>query len=112
MFWRVYDEPQRNSYARNRTSYSISRNYYEAEISRSDSGSQVSFIKKPYDTPFEQEIGERFVVELREGADYIVEQSKLIKAQCEQYGLPYYDTSYNRLETFHNIINGLIIYHV
>ena len=46
--------------------------------------------------------------ELREGADYIVEQSKLIKSQCEQYGLPYYDTSYNRFETFNGIINGLI----
>jgi len=45
--------------------------------------------------------------ELREGADYIVEQSKLIKSQCEQYGLPYYDTSYNRFETFDNIISDI-----
>ena len=46
--------------------------------------------------------------ELREGADYIVEQSKLIKTQCEQYSLPYYDTSYNRFETFDNILRDVI----
>ena len=46
--------------------------------------------------------------ELREGADYIVEQSNLIKAQCEQYELPYYDSSYNRIETFEKIINEVI----
>jgi hypothetical protein len=45
--------------------------------------------------------------ELREGADYIVGQSKLIKAQCEQYGLPYYDTSHNRFETFDKIIEEI-----
>ena len=46
--------------------------------------------------------------ELREGADYIVEQSNLIKAQCDQYGLPYYDTSYNRFEIFEKIIKEAI----
>jgi len=46
--------------------------------------------------------------ELREGADYIVEQSKLIKSQCEQYGLPYYDTSYDRFETFARIIKDIL----
>ena len=46
--------------------------------------------------------------ELREGADYIVEQSNLIKSQCEQYGLPYYDTSYNRFETFEKIIFDIL----
>ena len=45
--------------------------------------------------------------ELREGAEYIVEQSKLIKSQCEQYGLPYYDTSYNRFEIFDKIVADL-----
>ena len=34
--------------------------------------------------------------ELREGAKYIVEQSILMKAQCEQYGLPYYETARDR----------------
>ena len=46
--------------------------------------------------------------ELREGADYIVEQSKIIKSQCEQFGLPYYDTSYNRLAIFDKIIGGMV----
>ena len=34
--------------------------------------------------------------ELREGAEYIVEQSLLMKAQCEQYGLPFYETAHER----------------
>ena len=46
--------------------------------------------------------------ELREGAGYIVEQSNLIKEQCRQYGLPYYDTSYNRFETFEKIIRNIM----
>ncbi|MCL1807411.1 MAG: hypothetical protein FWG31_06890 [Oscillospiraceae bacterium] len=46
--------------------------------------------------------------ELREGADYIVEQSHLIKSQCKQYGLPYYDTSYNRFETFEKIFRNVM----
>ena len=45
--------------------------------------------------------------ELREGADYIVEQSIMITKQCEKYGLPYYDTSYFRLETFNKIIRNV-----
>lgn len=34
--------------------------------------------------------------ELREGAKYIVEQSILMKAQCEKYGLPCYETARER----------------
>ncbi len=34
--------------------------------------------------------------ELREGAEYIVEQSILMKEQCEKYGLPYYETARER----------------
>ncbi len=34
--------------------------------------------------------------ELREGAQYLVEQSLLMKKQCEIYGLPYYETARNR----------------
>ena len=34
--------------------------------------------------------------ELREGAKYIVEQSVLMKEQCEKYGLPYYETARER----------------
>ena len=32
----------------------ISHNYFDIEISRSDDGFQISFLKKPYDTPFEK----------------------------------------------------------
>ena len=31
----------------------ISHNYYDVEITRSDEGFDVSFVKKPFDTPFE-----------------------------------------------------------
>ena len=34
--------------------------------------------------------------ELREGAKYIVEQSALMKAQCEKLGLPCYETARDR----------------
>ena len=34
--------------------------------------------------------------ELREGAEYIVEQSVLMREQCEKYGLPYYETAHDR----------------
>lgn len=34
--------------------------------------------------------------EFREGAKYIVEQSLLMKEQCEKYGLPYYETARER----------------
>ena len=34
--------------------------------------------------------------ELREGAAYIVEQSILMKEQCERYSLPYYETAKER----------------
>ena len=38
--------------------------------------------------------------ELREGAEYIVEQSILMKAQCEKLGLPYYETARDRERVF------------
>ena len=38
--------------------------------------------------------------ELREGAEYIVEQSILMKEQCEKYGLPYYETARERNQVF------------
>ena len=34
--------------------------------------------------------------ELREGAEYIVEQSILFREQCKKYGLPYYETARER----------------
>jgi len=63
-------------------------------------------IQKQYDTEHDYTFY-KTDEELREGADYIVEQSKLLKTQCKQYGLPYYDTSYNRFETFEKIINDV-----
>lgn len=44
--------------------------------------------------------------ELREDAVYIVEQSIKIKAQCEKYGLPYYETAWNREETFRRFLQN------
>ncbi len=38
--------------------------------------------------------------ELREGAEYIVEQSILMKEQCIKYGLPYYETAHDREQVF------------
>ena len=38
--------------------------------------------------------------ELREGAEYIVEQSLLMKSQCEKYGFPYYETAREREQVF------------
>ena len=42
--------------------------------------------------------------ELREGAEYIVEQSILIKAQCQRYGLPYYETARDRERVFRQFL--------
>ena len=42
--------------------------------------------------------------ELREGAEYIVEQSILMKAQCEQLGLPYYETARERQKTIRRFL--------
>ena len=48
--------------------------------------------------------------ELREGAVYIVEQSILMRAQCEQYGLPFYETAKDRKQTIQRFLRdfGLI----
>ena len=42
--------------------------------------------------------------ELREGARYIVEQSILMKEQCEKYGLPYYETARNREQAIQQLL--------
>ena len=42
--------------------------------------------------------------ELREGAEYIVEQSVLMKKQCEKYGLPYYETARERERVFQRFL--------
>ena len=38
--------------------------------------------------------------EIREGCEYIMEQSKLMKEQCEKHGLPYYETAKDREKVF------------
>ncbi len=42
--------------------------------------------------------------ELREGAAYIVEQSVLIKEQCQKYGLPYFETARDREQVFERFL--------
>ena len=44
--------------------------------------------------------------ELREGAEYIVEQSLLMKEQCEALGLPYYETARERDRVFEHILKA------
>lgn len=43
--------------------------------------------------------------ELKEGAVYIVEQSKLMKEQCLKYGLHYFETAKNREQVFEDFLN-------
>ncbi len=42
--------------------------------------------------------------ELREGAEYIVEQSVLIRKQCEKLGLPFYETAREREKTIQRFL--------
>ena len=42
--------------------------------------------------------------ELREGAEYIVEQSILMKEQCIKLGLPYYETAREREQVFQRFL--------
>ena len=43
--------------------------------------------------------------ELREGAEYIVEQSILMKAQCEKLNLPYYETAKEREQAIQRFLS-------
>ncbi len=43
--------------------------------------------------------------ELLEGAQYIVEQSILIKEQCLKYNLPYFETARDREQAFNDFLN-------
>ena len=45
--------------------------------------------------------------QIREGCDYIVEQSKLMKEQCIKHGLKYYETAKDRDEVFKQLIQYL-----
>lgn len=42
--------------------------------------------------------------ELREGAVYIVEQSILMKEQCQTYGLRYFETAKDREQVFEEFL--------
>ena len=45
--------------------------------------------------------------ELREGAGYIVEQSLLMKEQCEKYHIPYYETAHDREQVIRKLVEDL-----
>jgi len=45
--------------------------------------------------------------ELRQMCADVVEESKLIKAQCEKFGLPYYETAVDREVVFERFIESL-----
>ena len=59
-------------------------------------------IQKKYDTPKDYTFY-KSDEELIEGAHYIVEQSILMKKQCEEYGLTYYETAHEREKAFKKI---------
>ncbi|MBR6152113.1 MAG: hypothetical protein IKQ25_12590 [Lachnospiraceae bacterium] len=60
-------------------------------------------IQKKYDTPKDYTFY-KSDEELIEGAHYIVEQSILMKKQCEKYGLTYYETAHEREKAFKKIL--------
>ena len=45
--------------------------------------------------------------EIREGCEYLVEQSRLMKEQCIKHGLTYYETAKDREKVFERILNTL-----
>ena len=63
-------------------------------------------IQKKYDTPKDYTFY-KSDEELKEGAQYIVEQSLLIKEQCEKFGLKYYETARNREDVFEQFFKDL-----
>jgi hypothetical protein len=46
--------------------------------------------------------------QLREGSVYQVEQSKLFREQCEQYGYHYFDTAYDRENILKQAVNKIM----
>lgn len=63
-------------------------------------------ILKKYDTPKHYSFY-KSESELREGCEHMVEQSKLIKAQCEQYGLPCFETAREREAVLDGVIEKI-----
>lgn len=60
-------------------------------------------IQKKYDTEKDYTFYKLDKV-LREGAEYIVEQSICMKEQCQKYGLLYFETARDRERTFHHFL--------
>lgn len=63
-------------------------------------------IQKQYDTPKDYTFY-KTDEELREGAECIVEQSRLMKEQCEKYGLPCFETAFDRPKVLEGILKNL-----
>lgn len=63
-------------------------------------------IQKKYDTPKDYTFY-KSDEELMEGAHYIVEQSLLMREQCEKYGLKYYETAHERENVIQRLIRDL-----
>lgn len=63
-------------------------------------------IQKRYDTPKDYTFY-KTDEELREGAECIVEQSRLMKEQCEKYGLPCFETAFDRAKVLEGILKNL-----
>lgn len=63
-------------------------------------------IQKQYDTPedYTYTLSDE---ERLEGAHYLVEQSQLMREQCERLGLPFYETSREREQVFGEILTAL-----
>ena len=64
-------------------------------------------ILKMHDTPNDYTYFHSDEENQRDCAD-IVNISKNIKEQCIQYGLPYYETSYNREKVLNDFVGGLV----
>ena len=70
----------------------------------SDVTSEERFqIQKKYDTEKDYTFF-KSDEELREGAEFIVEQSILIREQCERLGLPFYETAHDRDRVFQRFL--------
>ncbi len=63
-------------------------------------------IQKKYDTPedYTYDLSDE---ERMEGCEYLVEQSRLMREQCEKYGLPYFETAHDREAVFRQILEDL-----
>ena len=49
----------------------------------------------------------KVAAERMEGCEYLVEQSRMIRDQCQKLGLPYYETSLQREKVFDEILQTL-----